>query len=175
VLSYYIYKQGHNVYGIDNSKEAILYAKKKLSKYPINFQVGDVYELPYPDNYFDFSCSTEVIEHLNHPDDFLKELKRVTKPEGKIIITTPIKNTKIPQDKMHFQEWFIEDYKSLILKSFSNSEFKYSHPIFWKEIYSSRFRFKFFLNLLSLVGYNVFSGFTSSFNTKTLQFSISRK
>lgn len=41
------------------------------------------------DNYFDVSVSIETIEHLENPFHFIRELGRVTKPNGAIIITTP--------------------------------------------------------------------------------------
>lgn len=176
VLTYFLSNNNNNkVYGIDNSIEAITFAKKRLNKSNVEFTVGDVYGLPFPDNFFDIICSTEVIEHLNFPEKFLEELKRVSRKGCSLIITTPVKYTKFPLDKMHYQEWFEEDYRKLISKYFKNSKFKYSHPVVWKDIYNSKFRFKLIINILSLIGINVFSGFDSKYTSKTLQYSISKK
>lgn len=167
--------KNYNVYGIDNSDEAISFAKKRLNRNNVELVVGDVYKLPYPDDFFDIICSTEVIEHLNYPEKFLEELSRVSKKGSTVIITTPIKNTKFPVDKMHYQEWFVEDYKELINNYFEKTTFKYSHPIVWRDIYISKFRYRFLFNLFSLIGVNIFSGFNSIFVTKSLQYSISKK
>ncbi len=45
-----------------------------------NFRkVDDVYELPFEDNSFDTVLSSHTMEHLEHPQKFYKELKRVGK------------------------------------------------------------------------------------------------
>jgi len=44
---------------------------------------------PFSDNRFDLVWSTEVIEHLENPEFSLSEMKRILKPGGKIILTTP--------------------------------------------------------------------------------------
>ncbi len=46
-------------------------------------------KIPFEDKAFDVSFSTEVIEHLKDPQSFLRELRRVTKPDGRIVLTIP--------------------------------------------------------------------------------------
>lgn len=45
--------------------------------------------LPFTSNSLDIVVAGEIIEHLYDTGDFLEEIKRVLKPEGKLIITTP--------------------------------------------------------------------------------------
>ena len=45
--------------------------------------------LPFPDAQFKGVVSTEVIEHLENPWFFLRELYRITEPGGVVIISTP--------------------------------------------------------------------------------------
>jgi len=45
--------------------------------------------LPFPDAHFDASVSIEVIEHVQDQFAFLRELARITKPGGRVIVTTP--------------------------------------------------------------------------------------
>ena len=47
--------------------------------------------LPFRDNYFDQAFAFEVIEHIVNDKQFLKEIRRVTKPNGSIIMSTPHK------------------------------------------------------------------------------------
>lgn len=49
----------------------------------IEFQVADVQNLPFEDGIFDRSIATCVFHHLDRPIDAFRELKRVTKKEGR--------------------------------------------------------------------------------------------
>lgn len=53
--------------------------------------VADGYFLPFKADSFDCVVASEVIEHLEQPQNFIAELIRVTKVNGKIILTTPYK------------------------------------------------------------------------------------
>ena len=44
---------------------------------------------PYPDNFFDIIYNKSLLEHLNKPDKFLNEARRVLKPNGKILCLVP--------------------------------------------------------------------------------------
>lgn len=46
-------------------------------------------ELPLPDESFDLVWCSEVIEHLEDPAASIEELRRILKPGGRLIITTP--------------------------------------------------------------------------------------
>lgn len=45
--------------------------------------------LPYEDASFDRVCSIEVIEHLEDQFKYLREIRRILKPSGALILTTP--------------------------------------------------------------------------------------
>lgn len=49
----------------------------------------DIKFVPFPENYFDFVILSEVIEHLESPLDVLKEIFRVLKPGGKLLLVAP--------------------------------------------------------------------------------------
>ena len=46
-------------------------------------------KLPYQDNAFDLVTCTEVIEHIEHYREALREMHRVLKPSGVLVVTTP--------------------------------------------------------------------------------------
>ena len=46
-------------------------------------------EIPLPTAHADAACAIEVIEHLENPRAFVRELVRITRPGGWIVVTTP--------------------------------------------------------------------------------------
>lgn len=76
----------HNVEGLDLSSEAIRWCVEKGLGV---VRQGSVCAMPFPNESFDLVLATDIIEHVD--DDLLamKELRRVTKGTGKILLTVP--------------------------------------------------------------------------------------
>lgn len=69
---------------IDVYQPTISYGKKH---YPhIKFLVGDAHQLPFRGNSFDLVICYETVEHVEKPEQVLKEIKRVMKKNGRAII-----------------------------------------------------------------------------------------
>ncbi len=73
------------VVGIDIQTNNSL-PKKYMStnKLDLNYE-----KIPYPDNYFDTIVCGEVIEHLECPIKLIREINRILKNGGKLILSTP--------------------------------------------------------------------------------------
>ena len=77
-----------NYIGVDFSEKLIEIAKEKYPK--VKFQVADALDLPFPNNYFDRIYSIAVLHHIPSREfrlQFLKEARRVLKPNGLLILT----------------------------------------------------------------------------------------
>ena len=57
--------------------------------FPECMQVDANQRLPFDDDSFDLVWCSEVIEHLNDPEFSLNDLRRITKPGGTLLLTTP--------------------------------------------------------------------------------------
>lgn len=77
------------IHGVDIEKKYLKIAKKINNDDRVLIKENSVYSLPYPDNFFDFIICSEVLEHLRNDIKALKEIKRVLKPKGHLVITVP--------------------------------------------------------------------------------------
>jgi len=73
--------------GLDHCKEVM---EELQERYPeVRYIAGDAMKLPFEDGYFDYAVAGEIIEHLESPEDFIKEAMRVVKPGGVFSLSTP--------------------------------------------------------------------------------------
>ena len=66
---------------------------------------SDILSIPVEDNSYDLILCTEVFEHVPEPIRAMKELVRICKPGGKILITAPF-TSGIHQEPYHFYAGF---------------------------------------------------------------------
>jgi len=79
--------QAREVYGIDIGEKAIVEARGR-GIIMVNSDL-DVGPLPFDDDTFGLVFAGEIMEHLQNPDNLLREIYRVLSPNGYCIITTP--------------------------------------------------------------------------------------
>ena len=79
------------VAGIDRSAAMIDAAQGAAAKSGrvIDLRVGSAYDLPFPDESFDAVRAERVLQHLEDPEAALREMLRVTKPGGKLLLMDP--------------------------------------------------------------------------------------
>lgn len=79
------------VVGIDLSQTMVAEARDRLEgvELPIEFHVGDAYELAFLDGSFDACRADRVFQHLSEPRRALAEMIRVTRPGGRIAVSDP--------------------------------------------------------------------------------------
>lgn len=115
------------VIGVDISSEAITIATKKYKKDNLEFKVGSTSAIPLDNNSVDLIVSFETIEHHDEHLEMLKEIKRVLKPDGILIISSPDKKEYSDKtgycNKFHIKELYQDDFKKLITDHFIHYSF----------------------------------------------------
>lgn len=82
-------------YGLDIAQNFIDMANQYKIEHAIDnvfFQTSDIDHIPFADGFFDKIICGEVLEHVFDKDIALKELLRVLKPGGILVITVPNMN-----------------------------------------------------------------------------------
>lgn len=88
-LTYALSKSGVDIRGLDLSDVAVQNARRRFGDL---YESGDVFR--YAEKHagsFDVVLLTEVIEHVDDPVEFLGALRRLVRPGGAVILTTPNK------------------------------------------------------------------------------------
>jgi len=76
------------------------------------------------DNTFDFAVTFQVIEHIQDDKTFIKEIHRVLKPGGILMLTTPNRPMSLTRNPWHIREYTADELASVVGKSFGKVEVK---------------------------------------------------
>ena len=107
--------------GVDRSEEAIEYARGRYAGPNVEFEVGDLLDLRAPDGAFDVVCCFETIEHLSDQDAFVAEVRRVLRPGGEFVVSTPRAGTA-GENPFHERELSPAEFERLLRDRFDSVE-----------------------------------------------------
>jgi SAM-dependent methyltransferase len=91
------------VVGVDLDQAVVEAARASTGT--VSLEVADVRHLPYPDASFDAAVCFEVIEHVDDPETILDELRRVLRPDGLLIVSSPNRDVYPPGNPHHRHEF----------------------------------------------------------------------
>lgn len=104
--------------GLDSSQTMIGEARQRSegSTLPVDFRVGDAYDLPFESGEFDACREERMLQHLDEPERAIAEMVRVTRSGGRVAAMEPDWDTKVIDvpDRGLFrriQQFSIEDYR----------------------------------------------------------------
>jgi drug/metabolite transporter (DMT)-like permease/ubiquinone/menaquinone biosynthesis C-methylase UbiE len=131
-LTRIIAKKSKKVIGLDVSNYAIKLAKKNCPK-NCKFKEENIEKMKFQDEHFDKIMCIETLQNVLKPENVLKELRRVLKNRGRVVVSVSLMNNTIISkiEKIfgihkkilvseHLHEW---NYSSII-KFFSENGFK---------------------------------------------------
>ena len=75
--------------GLDMSEDAVRHASSRYPFPNVRFARSDAEAIPFDEGSFDLVVSFHVLEHVSEPESYLKELARVCRAGGHIVIVTP--------------------------------------------------------------------------------------
>lgn len=112
------------VVGVDVSPRAIEAARLRESDGRPEFVLTSGFALPFSEAAFDLVTSFQVLEHVPDPTAFLRELARVTRPGGTVILATPNAATRLypgmtPWNRFHVHEYTAGELGELLHGAFA--------------------------------------------------------
>jgi ubiquinone/menaquinone biosynthesis C-methylase UbiE len=159
--AYEMAKKGARVVGVDYSEEMIAIAQKKICQSPtLNQNIsliqmdGMDYLKTVPDNFFDVVIAALFVSYVKHPDEVIREIYRVLKPNGRCVMSNP-------RPDANFSHVWIDSIHDILRKPLTFLPVSLRIWIYAKRIerYSKKGVFNFFsqsetYHLLTNVGFN---------------------
>lgn len=111
-----------SVVGVDVSAEAIAFAQEGYLRDNLRFLLGDGRQIPIADASVDVVASFETLEHLYEQEQLLAEFRRVLRPGGLLLISTPDRTVYSPDGSVpnphHVRELDLAEFHGLLRSVF---------------------------------------------------------
>jgi len=128
--SAYLSKVANSVIGVDIDRECVNFSRNKYGDIAnLEFVVGSCDAIPLSSESLDIVTSFETLEHHDKHDEMMREIKRVLKPGGVLVISAPNRLTYSenpqsasanPNNQFHVKEPYEYQFVSLLSRYFKN-------------------------------------------------------
>jgi len=122
-----------SVTGVDISNAAIHSARKKYQKPNLRFEQGDCVQLPLESASVDLVVSFETIEHHDQHEAMLREIRRILRPGGVLLISSPNRpeynRTLDAPNPYHVKELDYQEFVDLLKNEFAHLSIYGQHQI----------------------------------------------
>ncbi len=112
------------VTGVDISQEAVSHAQAKYQSSNLEFRLGSCSAIPCEDASVDVVVSFETIEHHDEHEAMMQEIKRVLRPDGVLVISSPDKLEFSARfgstNEYHVKELYRDEFVELLGSHFKN-------------------------------------------------------
>jgi SAM-dependent methyltransferase len=120
--------------GVEIAPDAVAHAAKAYGAANLSYVAGDARAIPAADATFDVVVSFETIEHFAEQTEFVTEIRRVLRPEGLLIVSTPDRDNyspaETPANPYHVKELTGAEFETLLRGHFFNISILLQRPIF---------------------------------------------
>lgn len=109
----------HRAVGVDIDEGALVSARERAGEHA-EFVRGDLMSLPFDGGSFDLVVSFEAIEHVEDPRRALDEFRRVLRPRGLLVVSSPNKGVYPAGNPFHLYELTSEELEASLRERFRN-------------------------------------------------------
>lgn len=116
-------KKNVTVKGVDMSEDVVALARVK----GLDVELGDGESLPFADASFDYVLLMEVLVHTHDPRRMLSEIKRVLKPDGVLLGSSPLKDLELhiwEEQRLHRAYYKVAELRDLLKEVFYDVHLK---------------------------------------------------
>jgi len=113
-----------SVTGVDIDSASIDHARRRYGRDGLEFIRASALDLPFEDDRFDAVVSFETLEHLAEHDELMTEFRRVLRPGGFLLMSSPDKKTYSDdtgfENEFHVRELYRDQFEDLLARHFPN-------------------------------------------------------
>jgi SAM-dependent methyltransferase len=121
------------VVGVELAAAAVAHARRSYTAPNLRYLAGDARQLPLPDAAVDMVVSFETIEHFYEHDAFLAEVRRVLRPGGRLVISSPERDIYSPPggpvNSFHVRELTRDEFVHLLQRYFAHVAVQGQRPL----------------------------------------------
>ena len=126
-------RSARRVLALDVSAESVAFAKENYAAPNVDFLVSDCRQIPLGAETVDAAVCFEVIEHLAEQTSLLQEIRRVLRPDGVLVISTPNRIYYTEERKetnpFHVREFDFDEFLAFLKGSFSQVEMTFQNHV----------------------------------------------
>jgi SAM-dependent methyltransferase len=131
--SAFLAQVARSVIGVERSAPTVACAATNFPRPNLRFIQADARALPLADSSIDTVVSLETIEHFDRHSNFLGEVRRVLRPEGCFIVSTPDRDIYSPAgtaaNPYHVRELSRSEFTELLHGSFEHVRIMQQRPL----------------------------------------------
>ena len=113
-----------SVIGMDLDVDVIHHASSRYVRPGLSFKVGSCSSIPLQNNSIDAIVSFETIEHHSQHSEMFEEFRRILRPDGFVVISSPDKHeySDVPSfaNPFHVKELYLNEFYDLLRARFRN-------------------------------------------------------
>ncbi len=113
-----------SVVGVDLDAQSIVHAHRRYARPGLDFVEANALDLPFEEQRFDVVVSFETLEHLEQHEQLLAGFRRVLRPDGVLLLSSPDRKTYSDdtgyRNEFHVRELYRNELEDLLGRHFPN-------------------------------------------------------